>query len=250
MGYIEQKQISRNIALEGKRGREVMGENGKTTFKLDEPYAVLDNIPGTPSYWKKAKNEMYAKLDNHGPFHLFFTLSCGDTRWKENLGTILAKSGMLVEYTNQSNKLHIKIKNHCEEWMDLDQYLEECPDNLNTYIRQNILTMARYYNQRVKAFLNEIVMGKNNPMAVHNWTYKTEFGGRGAAHVHGILWLNMNIMENYCQTKNGQLLTENQIENISGMKKKLQDDGEDILELKNNKPFKNLKEVYKKMETH
>ena len=247
VGYIEQKQISRNIALEGKRGREVMGENGKTTFKLDEPYAVLDNIPGTPSYWKKAKNEMYAKLDNHGPFHLFFTLSCGDTRWKENLGTILAKSGMLVEYTNQSNKLHIKIKNHCEEWMDLDRYLEDCPDNLNTYIRQNILTMARYYNQRVKAFLNEIVVGKNNPMAVHNWTYKTEFGGRGAAHVHGVLWLNMNIMENYCQTKNGQLLTENQIENISGMKKKLQDDGEDILELKNNKPFKNLKEVYKKI---
>ena len=35
----------------------------------------MDNVKGTPRYWKKAKLEM---LGNFGPFHMFYTLSCGE----------------------------------------------------------------------------------------------------------------------------------------------------------------------------
>ena len=80
VAYIELKQIMRNMNMEGRRGREVEGDDGKKKYILQDAYAVLDNIKQTPRYWKKVKYEMYAKLDNLGPFHIFFTLSCADLR--------------------------------------------------------------------------------------------------------------------------------------------------------------------------
>ena len=41
---------------------------------------------------------MIAKLENIGPFHLFFTLSCGDTRCDENFSSYLAQNGYTLEY--------------------------------------------------------------------------------------------------------------------------------------------------------
>ena len=45
-------------------------------------------MKNTPKLWKKAKYEMIARLDNLGPFQLFFTLSCADMRWTENFAAI------------------------------------------------------------------------------------------------------------------------------------------------------------------
>ena len=56
VAYIEQLQITRNLNMAGRRGREVIGDDGKRTYKLDNPYNVLDNVKQTPRYWRKAKN--------------------------------------------------------------------------------------------------------------------------------------------------------------------------------------------------
>ena len=80
VGYVEQQQIMRNLNMEGKRGHEVTHEGNKKTFQFEDAYAVLDNIKQTPRYWQKVKYEMYSKLDNLGPFQIFFTLSCADLR--------------------------------------------------------------------------------------------------------------------------------------------------------------------------
>ena len=78
VAHTELKQIQRNINISYSRGKEVNHQDEMRTLKLDDPYAVLDDIKQTPRYWRKAKYEMYAKLDNFGPFHFFFTLSCAD----------------------------------------------------------------------------------------------------------------------------------------------------------------------------
>ena len=39
-------------------------------------------------------------------------------------------------------------------------------------------------------------MGKNNPMHVKHISYRVEFQGRGAAHIHGTLWLDIKEIEN------------------------------------------------------
>ena len=87
--YIEKKQLQKNVNVSFLRGKEKSSENGYSTYSLDDGFSVFDNISNTPKYWKTAKNEMLAKLDNLGPFQFFFTLSCADKRWDENLSSIL-----------------------------------------------------------------------------------------------------------------------------------------------------------------
>ena len=91
--YIEEKQLERNIGISYSKGKKVMGENQERSYTLNDGFAVLDNVKGTPRYWKKAKMEMLAKLDNFGPFHIFYTLSCGDMRWDDNFTSILREKG-------------------------------------------------------------------------------------------------------------------------------------------------------------
>ena len=62
-------------------------------------------------------------------------------------------------------------------------------------IRTNVLTATRNFQQRVEAFKKEILYGKNNPMIIKHLSYRVEFQGRGAAHIHGVLWLNIKEME-------------------------------------------------------
>ena len=68
VAHTELKQLQRNINLSYSRGKEHQNSNGEKTLKLDDPYSVLDDIKQTPRYWRKAKYEMFAKLDNFGAF--------------------------------------------------------------------------------------------------------------------------------------------------------------------------------------
>ena len=99
VAYIEKKQINRNINLAGTRGKKITNENGGQSYELDDGYRVLEDIKMTPKYWKKAKYEMIARLDNLGPFQLFFTLSCADMRWNENFAAILLERGYEIDYS-------------------------------------------------------------------------------------------------------------------------------------------------------
>ncbi len=38
-------------------------------------------------------------------------------------------------------------------------------------------------------------MGKNQPMHVQFYNYRVEFQMRGAGHIHGVLWLNLEELE-------------------------------------------------------
>ena len=48
--------------------------------------------------------EMFARLDNFGPFHVFFTLSCADYRWPENVTSILIERGIGLRCTINSDR--------------------------------------------------------------------------------------------------------------------------------------------------
>ena len=84
VGLIEMKQLTNNISISMQRGVKSTREDGRTEYKLENAYSVLENIKNTPRYWSKLKMVLLAKLDNLGPFHFFFSLSaadyrCGDT---------------------------------------------------------------------------------------------------------------------------------------------------------------------------
>ena len=77
--------------------------------------------------------------------------------------------------------------------MPLEEYLKT--RNLHETVRENILIITRNFDQRVKAFVREILMGQNQPMNVGVYNYRVEFQLRGAPHVHGVLWVKLPEME-------------------------------------------------------
>ena len=65
------------------------------------------------------------------------------------------------------------------------------PSNKHEMIRENVLLATRNFHHRVETFRREIIFGRNNPMKVRHISYRVEFQGRGAGHIHGVLWLDM-----------------------------------------------------------
>ena len=202
VGYLEKKQLQRNINIANTRGKEVVSETGEKSYVLEDGYRVLDNIKNTPRYWKQAKHEMLAKLDNLGPFHLFFTLSCGDMRWDENFGAVLQDKGWDVKYTMKQDEEHNwdtiveARKSEDDNYKPIKQFIkEDLDETVHELVRNNVLTATRYFQHRVKQFISKVMMGKNNPMNVKYFTYKVEFQDRGAGHIHGTLWLNIEKIE-------------------------------------------------------
>ena len=88
-----------------------------------------------------------------------------------------------------------------------------------------MLIATRYFNYRVKKFVELVVMGDNNPMMVEYYTYKVEFQERGAGHIHGTLWLKLDMIERLIRKDDGELHLEIEDdeniaeENISNEKK-------------------------------
>ena len=220
--------------------------DGNVTYDLEDGYAVLEDIKCTPRYWKKVKQEMIAKLENLGAFQLFFTLSCADLRWEENFAAILRDMGLHliysvipdengysytrieVEYVKEGEKLRKGLKQFIDE---------EIRISLHELIRGNVLLATRYFNHRVKKFFNTIVMGRNNPMNVQYYTYKVEFQERGAGHIHGTLWLNLDNLEKLIRSNEGPLVEEGK-ENKEGFEKEQLH------------PFKGLKSAFKKLKNN
>ena len=157
-------------------------------------------MSNTPTYWKKAKYEMMAKLDNFGPFQIFWTLSCADKLWDENFTSILAEKGIRILYKfdqNENEETLVGVeKNNVMCWLPLKEYIqEEMDESVHEILRRNVVTATRNYQHRVKAFIKEIMTHPSSPMLVLHYCAKLEFQGRGAAHNHGTLWLDMNRME-------------------------------------------------------
>ena len=80
-GFLEMKQMTSNINISMQRGVRTTREDGKTEYKLESAYTVLENIKNTPKYWSKAKMRLLAMLENIGPFNFFFSLSAADYRY-------------------------------------------------------------------------------------------------------------------------------------------------------------------------
>ena len=100
-------------------------------------------------------------------------------------------------------------------------------------IRGNVLLATRYFNDRVKKFMDLIVMGDNNPMMVEYFSYKVEFQERGAGHIHGTLWLKLNMIERLIRNDINDL--------VLGDECPQEEDGEST------KPFKGICSAFKKL---
>ena len=88
MYFLERQQFEQRINLSVQRGQ--ISSDG-SFCELKDAMSVFDNIKGTPKYWQKKRIDMIAKIEQLGPFQFFFTLSCADKRWDENLVSFFPK---------------------------------------------------------------------------------------------------------------------------------------------------------------
>ena len=70
----------------------------------------------------------------------------------------------------------------------LQQYVDEGQHEL---IRRNVLLATRNFQHRVEMFKKEVIFGSNNPMKIRHVSYRVEFQGRGAGHIHGVFWVDL-----------------------------------------------------------
>ena len=71
---------------------------------------------------------MMAKLDNLGPFQFFFTLSCADKLWHENITAVLEANKIKVKYqfnTDGTENIHVGVEKDSEfKWIPLKEYMD------------------------------------------------------------------------------------------------------------------------------
>ena len=142
---------------------------------------------------------MLARLDNLGPFQIFFTLSSADMRWEENFTSVLRDRYVHIQYDFETLESRIEVRNEVTneiETKSLADFLaNDVDETLHELIRTNVLTAVLNFNQRFTAFKKEIMFGANNPMQIEYFSSKLEFAIRGAAHIHGVLWLELNKLD-------------------------------------------------------
>ena len=133
--------------------------------------------------------ELFAKIENLGPFHIFWTLSCGDSRFPENFTILLQDQD--VHYAVIDGKETVLING-----MTIEEFMKQ-NSSKHEFIRNNILTATRNFDFRLKEFLTSIIKNASSDMPVKHYSYRIEFQSRGSAHAHGVLWLDIDkIIEN------------------------------------------------------
>ena len=154
--YIEKKQLMSKANISFMRGKKTFDNEGRPEYDLDDAFTTFDGVSNTPKYWQKVKYDMIAKLENIGPFHLFFTLSCGDTRYDENFSTFLVQKGYTMEYIcrdDGTTETFVKCKGTRMITKKLSSFLEEDVDeSLHELIRTNVITATRSFHHRVETF--------------------------------------------------------------------------------------------------
>ena len=210
--YVESERLRNNANLSGYGGKKDTDGEGQVSYSLTNPFTVFDKVPNTPKYWQNVRFEMMAKMENMGPFHWFFTLSCGDMRWCANFQKYFEEKKYELHVDNQGlvwvrgeiqkgKKLRKGWEKDFSEkrepimkrtWDDLKES-EEFKTEVSTHeeIRNDVLLATRNFQHRVEMFRKEIMFGSNNPMKIRHITYRVEFQGRGAGHIHGVLWVDL-----------------------------------------------------------
>ena len=99
------------------------------------------------------------------------------------------------KFSYQADDIFVEMEDGSEK--SLRDYLKEEEDEkLHDMIKENVLTITMIFDKRVREFINKIVMAPSNPMKVKYYHYRVEFQKRGAGHVHGVLWLDLDELEN------------------------------------------------------
>lgn len=192
---LEKRSIQNQINVSVQRGIPVK-VNGKVEMKGQNIIDVFKDIPGTPAYFKKYRNELFARMEQLGPFHFFLTLSSAEMNWPEITANILYTLGHKITYEKgwEEDDANIKIDN-----VPLPTYKKKYIRNKTDFFKKQFFLITRMFDNRVKAFLKLLLANGK----VSSYSYRIEFQLRGMPHLHGVFWLNKEEIE-HCMDEDGE----------------------------------------------
>ena len=179
----EVQQIYDNISIAVRRGNTKTTDGQEITASMltdynemqkliqrDEGYKFLAKVRGTPAFWESTKKDVFAMIRQLGIPTFFITFSAADRRWMEIDNAILISQGKRPMTAEQHQNM--TWEEHCE------------------IIMSNPTIAARMFQQRVKTFINNVILSPANPIGeVEDYFYRTEFQQRGWPHIHMIAWV-------------------------------------------------------------
>ncbi len=191
---VEREQIEQQFNLVVQKGKVTEGMDGKTIMSTTDNFAAFKRIRGTPKYFQQVRNELIAKIGQLGPFHLFFTLSCGEKRWDEIIAALLELEGRNVKCSSiDEDDTHLSFT---VDDLPLDEFLKTNQLSRQKILQDNIFVVTRMFDHRVKKFVQHIIMSSKSSMKVKHYSYRVEFQMRGMAHIHGVMWLEEGVIAN------------------------------------------------------
>ena len=181
---VEKLQVEGQIDVSTRKGKLVDAGDEKKIINCESAFSIFRDLPGTPAYWRKFRNEMLARLEQLGPFDFFFTLSPAEMRWNEVLAAVLQKKGHKVTVQTIDGKEEYLV-NDAGKDIPIDEYRKYRISNVTDLLKDHYVLITRMFDNRVKAFIKNILMKHQ----VKWYCYRIEFQVRGMPHVHGVFWL-------------------------------------------------------------
>ena len=208
--YCERDSLEQKINVSGQRGKVVHDENGEATVNLVDPFDVFKSVKGSPKYWQVAQNELVAKVKQLGPFHVFYTFSCGEMRWPEVFMSVLKHKGRKVVIPPEwdGNDAELSVIDNDGELVPLWKYVNEImSESKHELFKDYMFLITRHFDARVKSFVSNILMGhgKDKPPFEH-YSYLVEFQARGMPHIHGVAWIAKSYLKKEKLTQSTTIL--------------------------------------------
>ena len=183
--YVERQRLQQEMNVSGLKG--VLGADSKVR-QLNDSYSFFQKIPGSPKFWQLKRNELTARVQQLGPFHIFFTLSCAEKRWPEVYLSVLRSMGIdSLEITyGRNGKWNGTDNDILINGKPFWEFLESRKESNTELLRNQIVMITRIFDDRVKNFMEKIVLsnGPDEPQFTY-YTFRVEFQARGLPHIHG-----------------------------------------------------------------
>ena len=121
---------------------------------------------------------MVAKVKCLGPFHIFYTFSCGEMRWPEIYLTLLRENNYEISIPEDYDG---HLENMLVEGIRLWEYVnEEMSCSKHELFRESNFLITRMFDERVKSFIKNILMANADDQAKFSYySYRVEFQARG-----------------------------------------------------------------------
>jgi hypothetical protein len=169
--------LEKQISIAGFKGVKSRNGSGEMVLHLSDLFDVFKNHKGSPKYWKTGQTELVAKVKQLGPFHIFFTLSCGEMRWSEIYLSIFERMKIpVIRPENWSGE----DKDLLVDGKPLWDYVNEMTLSKHEFFKDYTVLITRMFDKRVEKFIKHILMGSGaGKVPISYYSYRVEFQARG-----------------------------------------------------------------------